>query len=69
MVWTMLRTVLAVVVGYGVMVVLITLVQETWFGGIGWGRTPPGILLVAGLLTMLAASVGSLAARRRGNVN
>lgn len=32
---TALRVVAGVVLGYAVMVVLITLVQETWFGGVG----------------------------------
>ena len=31
----LLRSILAVVVGYLVLVALITLVQEVWFGG-GW---------------------------------
>lgn len=58
---------LATVVGYTLMVVLITLVQEVWFGGVGWGETPLPQLTIAGLLTMLSgfvgAWVGSLIAR------
>ena len=58
----LLRTVAGVVCGYGVMVVLITLVQETWFGGVGWGKTPLGALAIAGFFTFVAAAVGSVAA-------
>lgn len=62
-----LITALATVVGYALMVVLITLVQEVWFGGIGWGETPLPQLTIAGLLTMasglVGAWVGSLIAR------
>lgn len=57
-----LRTAAAVVTGYAVMVVLITLVQETWFGGVGWGTTPLGILAVAGFFTAISAAVGAVTA-------
>ena len=41
--------------------VLITLVQEGWFGGVGWGQTPPGDLVIAGVLTCVAAAIGAVA--------
>jgi hypothetical protein len=58
----MLSIIAGVICGYAAMVVLITLVQETWFGGVGWGITPVGTLLVAGFFTMLAAAVGAVLA-------
>ena len=58
----LLRTFAGVVCGYGVLVVLITLVQETWFGGVGWGKTPRGALAIAGFFTFVAAAVGGVAA-------
>jgi len=57
-----LRAVAGVICGYILMVVLITLVQETWFGGVAWGRTPIGTLTIAGFITSVAAAVGSIAA-------
>ena len=57
-----LRTILGVVVGYALMAILITLVQEAWFGGVAWGETPIGKLLLAGLLTCVAALVGGVVA-------
>jgi len=57
-----LRSMAAVVGGYFVMVVLITLVQETWLGGVSWQRSSPGVLFVAGTFTFLAAVVGGLVA-------
>ena len=59
---TILLTIFAVIAGYALMVGLITLVQEVWFGGVGWGTTPFGKLAVAGLFTMLAAFVGAAVA-------
>jgi hypothetical protein len=58
----LLRTIAGVVLGYGSMVVLITLVQETWFGGVARGETPFATLLAAGLLTCVAALIGAVAA-------
>ena len=58
----LLRTVAGVVCGYALMVVLITLVQEGWFGGVGWDKTPLGILTVAGFVTCVAAAVGAVVA-------
>lgn len=55
-----LRTVAGIVAGYLSMVVLITLVQETWLGGVGWEKSSPGVLFVAGALTFLAAVAGGL---------
>lgn len=48
--------------GYAVMVVLITLVQETWFGGVSLSKSSVGVLVAAGLLTSCAAAVGSILA-------
>ena len=56
-----LRTAVAVVCGYVLMALLITLVQEGWFGGVGWGETPIGELLIAGILTSGAAAIGAVA--------
>jgi hypothetical protein len=58
----LLRTIAGVVLGYAIMVVLITLVQETWFGGVAWGETPLAPLLLAGVFTCLAALIGAAAA-------
>lgn len=57
----LLRILLGVIVGYAVMVVGITLVQETWFGGVGWYESPLGELAVAGFFTTVAAGVGAAA--------
>lgn len=57
-----LRVVAGVVCGYAVMVVLITLVQETWFGGVGWNKSPFGVLAAAGFFTSVAAGVGAVLA-------
>ena len=57
-----LRTSAGVVVGYAVMVVLITLVQETWFGGVGFETSSFSVLAAAGALTSVAAAIGSVAA-------
>lgn len=53
-----LRVFAGVVSGYAVMVVLITLVQETWFGGVSWGKSSLGALAAAGFLTCVAAGIG-----------
>ncbi len=53
-----LRGVFGVVAGYAVMVVLITLVQETWFGGVDFYESSKVELGVAGLFTCLSAVVG-----------
>ena len=58
----LLRTVAGVVCGYALMVGLITLVQEGWFGGVGWGKTPLGVLAIAGLFTCVAAATGAVTA-------
>jgi len=52
----LLRSLLAVVVGYLVLVVLITLVQEVWFGGVGFYKSSLTVLMVAGFFTFLSAS-------------
>jgi hypothetical protein len=57
-----LRTGAGIVIGYAIMVVLITLVQETWFGGVSVGKSPVGVLVAAGFLTSVAAVIGSVTA-------
>ena len=57
-----LRTTAAIVVGYAAMVILITLVQETWLGGVGWHESSLHILALAGFLTMVSAAVGAVTA-------
>lgn len=59
---TALRTGLGVIVGYLLMVLLITLVQEVWFGGVSFGKSSWGVLLIAGALTFCAAVMGGMAA-------
>lgn len=61
-----LRTIAGLVLGYALMVVLITLVQETWFGGVSYGTTPPVHLALAGLLTCVAGGLGGAAAAAIG---
>lgn len=46
----------AFVVAYAVMVVLITLVQESWLGGVSYAHSSLGVLLVAGVLTFFVAA-------------
>ena len=58
----LLRTVAGVVCGYLLMGLLIILVQEVWFGGVEWGKTPLGVLTIAGLFTCVAAAVGAVTA-------
>lgn len=57
-----LRSVAAVLVGYVTMVVLITLVQESWFGGVSLQKSSPGVLVAAGAGTFLAAVIGGAVA-------
>ena len=54
------RSVLAVVVGYAAMVVLITLVQEAWFGGVSFQASSIGVLAIAGIFTFLSAVIGGV---------
>lgn len=54
-----LQMLAGVVVGYALMVVLITLVQETVFGGVGWYESPLPELAAAGALTCAAGAVGA----------
>ena len=58
----LLRTVAGVVCGYALMVGLITFVQEGWFGGVGWGKTPFGVLATGGFFTCVAAAIGAVTA-------
>ena len=57
-----LRTTAAIVVGYAAMVILITLVQETWLGGVGWHESPLDILALAGFLTAVPGAIGAVIA-------
>ena len=57
-VWSAARSVLAVVAGYVAMGLLITLVQETWLGGVSFTHSPWSLLLVAGFFTFLSAVAG-----------
>lgn len=56
-----IRIVLGVVVGYAVMVVLITLVQEAWLGGVSYHESSVSELLLAGIGTFLSAVAGGAA--------
>ena len=55
---SVLRTAAGFVLGYALMVVLITLVQETLFGGVALGKTPVVPLVLAGLLTCVSGGIG-----------
>ncbi len=55
---------LALVAGYAVMFLLITIVQEGVFGGVVYGETPLTQLVLAGVLTMFSAVVGGWVAAR-----
>jgi len=57
-----IRTAIGVVLGYAVMVLLITLVQEVWFGGVGWSKSSLAVLVTAGFFTALAAALGAVVA-------
>ena len=58
----LLLVIAGVVCGYALMAALITLVQEGWFGGVGWDKTPPGTLAIAGFFTCVAAAIGAVTA-------
>jgi hypothetical protein len=55
-----IRTIVGVVCGYAVMALLITLVQENWFGGVGWSKSSIGTLTIAGFFTCVAATAGAI---------
>jgi len=57
-----LRGLAAVAAGEASMVILITLVQETLFGGVSFTKSSAGVLLVSGALTFLAAVLGGFVA-------
>lgn len=57
-----LRGLAAIVLGEATMVVLITLVQESLFGGVSFTKSGGGVLLVSGALTFLAAVLGGFVA-------
>jgi predicted membrane protein len=48
--------------GYAVMVILITLVQEGIFGGVGYIKSTKPVLLMAGIGTFTSAVLGGLTA-------
>lgn len=50
-----IRTLLAVVARYALMVVMITLVQKGLYGGVSYAGSTMGVLISAGLLTVLCA--------------
>lgn len=54
------RTIIGIVLGYALMVILITLVQEVWFGDVQLGKSSSGVLITAGVLTSLAAAFGGV---------
>jgi type II secretory pathway pseudopilin PulG len=56
------RSLLAVVIGYAVMGFLITLVQESWFGGVSFSRSALAVLAISGFLTFLSAVAGGFLA-------
>jgi hypothetical protein len=59
---TALRTGLGLIIGYLLMVALIILVQEIWFGGVSFGSSSRSVLLIAGALTFGAAVAGGMTA-------
>jgi len=63
MVWLKaVRSVAGVLIGYALMGLLITIVQETWFGGVSYTKSSIGVLAVSGFFTFLSAVVGGYAA-------
>ena len=56
LVWV--QSIVSVLVGYALMVVLITLVQEGIFGGVSYTGSPLPELGIAGFLTVLSAVIG-----------
>ena len=66
-----LRVAVGVLLGYALMVLVSTLVQEVWLGGVGWYKSPPGDLIVTRIFTCIAAAVGAVIATviaRRGDL-
>ena len=57
-----LRYIGAVMVGYLIMLILITLVQETWLGGISWNGSSYSIIFVAELFTLISTIIAGIAA-------
>jgi hypothetical protein len=58
----LLRTLGGVLVGYVVMVALITLVQEAWLGGVTWRESSLGTLALAGIFTAVSGAIGAAVA-------
>ena len=56
------RSIVAVMGGYALMGLLITLVQETWLGGVSYTTSTTGVLLVGGFFTFLSAVVAGAVA-------
>ncbi|HZI95393.1 MAG TPA: hypothetical protein VFE84_14200 [Patescibacteria group bacterium] len=52
------RSIVGVLAGYALMGLLITLVQETWFGGVSYTKSSLGVLAVSGFFTFLSAVAG-----------
>lgn len=52
-----LRSVLAVVAGYAALVLVSTVVQEIWLGGVSYRRSSLPTLLLAGIFTPLSAVI------------
>lgn len=64
----LIRTVSAIILGYGVLILASTFVQETMFHGVSYQHSPLATLIVAGMLTpysgMLAGMVTAAIAGR-----
>jgi len=57
------RSIVAVLGGYALMGLLITLVQETWLGGVSFSESSTPVLLTGGFFTFVCAVVaGAVAA-------
>ena len=52
------RSLVGVVGGYALMGLLITMVQEWWFGGVSYRKSATLVLIAAGFLTFLCAVAG-----------
>ena len=56
------RLIIAIICGYALMALLITLVQETIFGGVSYTNSSKAVLLGAGIGTLLSAIIGGYVA-------
>lgn len=57
-----IRVIGAVVLGYAIMVLLISVVQEIWLGGIGWNKSSLGVLALGGTFTCLSGAISAASA-------